>query len=439
MEGEVVHKWVSEYWPSNSVYLLPDGNLLRPCKQRGNEVFGDRGSSGGRVQIFDWDGNLIWDYVYSNENHHQHHDIEPMPNGNVLILAWERVSKEEAIAAGRNPEAVSDRGMSPDKIVKVKQTGPTTGETVWEWYAWDHLIQDFDKTKANYGDVAAHPELLDVNLYPQPRPDWMHTNAIDYNPQLDQILISPRSFNELLVIDHSTTTEEAAGHKGGRAGMGGDILFRWGNPVNYRAGTPENRQFFLQHDTRWVEAGRPGAGNITIYNNGRDRPEGEYSSMDEIIPPIKPNGSYIISPEKAYLPNRPGWNYTAPVKTDFYSSFISGGERLPNGNTLICSGAEGIFFEITPAGKTVWEYHNPYDLPPAWALKVRIAYFAQRGMPKTIQVWLGEICKSESRNRRNADQSQSRICRTATRHALPPYQFICLSVVHEHPYSAAEC
>ena len=48
MKGEVVHKWVSKHWPSNSVYLLPNGNLMRSGKMRGNEMFGERGPSGGR-------------------------------------------------------------------------------------------------------------------------------------------------------------------------------------------------------------------------------------------------------------------------------------------------------------------------------------------------------------------------------------------------------
>jgi len=365
MQGEVVHKWTSEHHPSNCAYILPNGDLLRAGKVLDNEIFGSRGPSGGRVERFDWEGNRTWHYVYSSEDFHQHHDIEPLPNGNVLILAWERKSKEEAIAAGRKPDTVSDRGIFPDTVVEVKQTGPESGEIVWYWSAWDHLIQDHDASKANYGDVAAHPEKLDVNLNPRPRPDWMHTNSIDYNPELDQIVLSPRSFNEIIVIDHSTTTEEAASSKGGRAGKGGDILYRWGNPANYRAGAPADRKLFQQHDPRWVQSGQPGAGNITIYNNGSNRPSGQFSTIDEIAPPLNADGSYRIETGRAFGPAALAWSYQAPNPTDFYSSFISGAERLPNGNTLICSGSEGIFFEVTQAGKIVWQYNNPVTLPPA--------------------------------------------------------------------------
>ena len=363
MEGKIVHRWESEHHPSNSAYLLPNGHLMRSAKVLGNEVFGSRGPSGGRVELFDWEGNELWNYVYSSDDYHQHHDIEPLPNGNVLILAWERKTKEEAIAAGRKPDTVSDRGMFPDTVVEVRRTGPTSGDIVWKWSAWDHLIQDHDPSKANYGDVSAHPERLDINLNPRPRPDWMHTNAIDYNPELDQIVLSPRSFNELIVIDHSPTTREAAGSSGGRAGKGGDILYRWGNPANYRAGTQADQKLFAQHDTRWVQAGQPGAGNITIFNNGARRPDGDWSSVDEIAPPLNPDGSYRTEAGKAFAPQAPTWSYSSPGT--FYSSFISGAERVPNGNTLICSGAEGIFFEVTPDKRIAWEYRNPVTRPPA--------------------------------------------------------------------------
>lgn len=361
MEGKVVHSWKSANEPANSVFLLPGGDLLRAAKVDENSRFGIQGPSGGRVERFSWEGEQTWDFVYSSEKYHQHHDIEPLPNGNVLIIAWDYISREDAIAAGRRPEAMSQDGIWPDKIVEVKQTGPTTGEVVWQWRSWDHLVQDFDSTRRNFGDVAAHPELIDVNILSRPRTDWMHTNGIAYNADLDQIVISLRAFGEIYVIDHSTTTEEAASGEGGRSGMGGDILYRWGNPANYQAGTEAERQLFGQHDARWIAAGRPGSGNITIFNNGSGRPGGDYSSVDELVPPVEKNGTYMLKPGEAFGPSRPLWSYTAPNKSDFYSSFISGAERLPNGNTLICAGAIGEFFEVDRENEVVWRYHNPYS------------------------------------------------------------------------------
>ena len=365
MKGQVVHSWKHEFVPANSVFLLPNGDLLRCAKVDHSERFGTQGPSGGRIEKFDWDGNKIWDFVVSDDRQHQHHDIEPLPNGNVLAIVWDHVSKDDAIAAGRKPDAIADEGIWPEKIIEVKQTGPTNGEVVWQWRSWDHLIQDADPDKSNYGKVGEHPELIDVNVATRPKADWMHANGIDYNPELDQIAISMRSFGEFFVIDHSTTSEEAAGHNGGQAGRGGDILYRWGNPANYRAGSASDRTLFGQHDARWVEAGRPGAGNITVFNNGSGRPDGDYSSVDEIVPPTNTDGSYAIEVGSAFAPKQPIWSYTAKNKMEFYSSFISGAERLPNGNTLICAGASGDFIEVTPNKEIAWRYLNPFIKPGA--------------------------------------------------------------------------
>jgi len=144
-----------------------------------------------------------------------HHDVKTLPNGNVLLIAWEIKTLYEAIVAGRNPNYVSDQGLWPDHVIEVEPTGPTSGDIVWEWHVWDHLIQDFDPTKENYGVVGDHPELVDINYGASQKLDIMHTNSIDYNEDFDQIMVSVCFYNEIWVIDHSTTTEEAAGHTGG--------------------------------------------------------------------------------------------------------------------------------------------------------------------------------------------------------------------------------
>jgi len=231
------------------------------------------------------------------------------------------------------------------------------GKIVWEWRVWDHLVQDFDRTKANYGAVAAHPELIDVHCNGRGAPAfWNHMNSIAYNAKLDQIALSVRGCNEIWFLDHSTTTKEAASHTGGKHGKGGDLIYRWGNPAAYKRGTTGDKQLVQQHDAQWIPDGSPGAGHITIFNNGYDR---GWSSVEEIVPPVDAGGRYILAPGKAYGPEKPLWHYEAKNRTDFFSSEISGAHRLPNGNTLICAGVTGHLFEITPAGETVWQYVNP--------------------------------------------------------------------------------
>jgi hypothetical protein len=229
---------------------------------------------------------------------------------------------------------------------------------VWSWNSWDHLIQDFDPTKDNFGVVADHPELIDINAgQPTPQPDFQHANGLDYNAELDQIVISIRSYSEFWVIDHSTTTEEAAGHTGGSSGKGGDLLYRWGNPAMYDRGTAVDRTLYFQHDAQWIRPGLPGAGNFLVFNNGTDRPGGDFSSVDELVPPVDENGAYPIDPGEPFAPAAALWSYASPP--DFYSPFISGAQRQPNGTTLVCAGWSGHFFEVTPEGQVVWDYVNP--------------------------------------------------------------------------------
>jgi hypothetical protein len=189
--------------------------------------------------------------------------------------------------------------------------------------------------------------------------DWTHFNAVDYNPDLDQVLVSLRNFGEIWIIDHSTTTKEAAGTTGGRSGKGGDLIYRWGNPRVYRGGTAEDQRLYGQHNVHWIPKGLAGAGHLLVYNNGDTRPGGRYSSVEEIVLPALSNGRYPLGPDKKYGPDRSVWSYSAPTPTDFYSANISGAQRLPNGNTLICAGAPGIVFEITPEKKIVWQYNLP--------------------------------------------------------------------------------
>jgi hypothetical protein len=388
MEGRVVQTWQSDCKPGHSAYLLENGNLLR-AGALVNPPFRVFGGAGGRVQEFSWDGKLLWDFTYADDSHLGHHDICRLPNGNVLLLVWEQKSREEAVAAGRRPETVNKTGLVADSVVEIKPTGKTTGQVVWEWHAWDHLVQDHDESKKNFGEVGKRPGRIDVNfgegtvaaMVAKPeeldklraigyvggagqkpgrvQPDWLHINAVAYNAEFDQVLLSVHEFSEIWVIDHSTTTAEAVSSKGGKSGQGGELLYRWGNPRAYRAGKVKDQKLFGQHNAQWIPKGLPGAGNILVFNNGIRRTGGAYSSVDEFVPPVDGKGQYRYTVGEPYGPDAPAWTYSATKRTDFYSSFISGVHRLPNGNTFICSGANGTLFEVTAEKEMVWKYLNP--------------------------------------------------------------------------------
>ena len=355
MQGRSVHSWKSAYEPGQSAYLLPNGHLVRAGLVM--VPGGTGGGEGGRIEEYDWDGKLVWEYELATTDRQLHHDFKVMPNGHILALMVERKTKEQALAVGFDPALMRDNEIVPDAVVEIEPTGAKGGRIVWEWHVWDHMIQDFDKTKANFGDVKAHPELIDAAVNGKGTPAfWNHMNSLDYNPDLDQILLSVRGCNEIWILDHSTTTAQAAGHTGGKLGKGGDLAYRWGNPAAYRQGTPTEAVLVQQHDAEWIPAGSPGAGNILIFNNGYDR---LWSSIEQIVPPLNKDGSYAKLAGGRWGPDATVWHYEAAPRTDFFSAEISGAQRLPNGNTLICAGVVGNLFEITATGQRVWQYVNP--------------------------------------------------------------------------------
>jgi hypothetical protein len=363
-EGRVVHKWsASKYPPGQSVYLLENGNLLRSCMTKGQLSSG--GGEGGRVEEYDWDDNLVWQLDFSTATYMQHHDIRILPNGNLLMLVIEKKTYAECIAAGFNPSKfqpeIAQKGMMlPDYVVEIQPTKPIGGTVVWEWHTWDHLIQDYDASKANYGVVKSNPQLIDCAGDQKNLPSfWNHMNSIDYNPTLDQIAMSVRGNSEVWIIDHSTTKAQAQGHTGGARGKGGDLLYRWGNPAAYRSGTVSDQRYFQQHDVEWVRTGYPGAGNLTCFNNGLGRGTTNYSSVDEFTPAIDANGNYSVTAGSALSPANFTWTYKGTTADPMYSENISGAHRLPNGNTIICSGTVGLFLEVTTSGDIVWKYICP--------------------------------------------------------------------------------
>lgn len=359
--GEVVHSWDHQLPATNSAYLMEDGSLFRAAGH--SWVPGTIPIGGGEyVQRLSWEGDLLWSFRYAESDVRMHHDFAPLPNGNVLILAWEVRDFSECIAAGRDLNKLPDSKLYPETIIEVEPIGQDSGRIVWEWRMWDHLVQEHDSTKANYGVVADHPELIDLNYIAAAsntpgRADWVHANSIAYHAERDEIMLNSREFCEFWVIDHSTTTGEAAGHSGGRAGRGGDLLYRWGNPAAYGRGLTAERQLWGAHHAHWIPEGYPHAGKVMVFNNGAHR-AGNFSSVEIIDMPEAVVG-YQPDDGQAYGPADPDWQYIAGTPTDFFSPIISGAEMLPNGHVLVCDGVPGTFFEVTPEGQEVWRYVNP--------------------------------------------------------------------------------
>jgi hypothetical protein len=289
-----------------------------------------------------------------------HHDIEYIEEtGTILALVWEVYSGDDAETAGRTSYGST---IWTERVIEIQpdiENG--TAEIIWEWNVWDHLVQDENASAENYGVVADHPELVNLNFTysDATSADWLHMNAVDYNADLDQILISSRNFSEFWIIDHSTTTEEAASHEGGTYGKGGDLLYRWGNPQTYDQGDDSDQMLFVQHNANWIDEDYADGGSIMVFNNQAGNAYDEdYSSVDVIDTGVNEDGSYDLDGE-IFGPSSATWSYIADEPTDFYAENISGANRLPNGNTLINEGTTGTIFEVTYYGDIVWEYINP--------------------------------------------------------------------------------
>jgi len=373
--SNVLNSWPHERGPASMPYMLPDSSFIYPYRVENPTM--TSGGVGGGIRRIKWDGTIIWDYKIADDTYQHHHDVEPLPCGNILVIAWERKTAAEAYEKGR---VEINNVLNEMWSCAILELNPFTGNIDWEWHLWDHLIQDVDSTLENFGIISDHPELFDINLGnvgnsggDGPNADWIHLNSVDYNPELDQFVLSSRNHDEIFVFDHSTTVEEAAGHSGGNSGKGGDILYRWGKPQNYGRGEDSYHILGTQHGVNWVPVGYPGEGNIIIFNNRHQG--GNTATVIEISPPIETDNNYFISEGDPFGPDTWAWIYD----DDLVARIQGGVFRLPNGNTLITEADSSHIFEVDPSGNTVWDYRysEGVPIPIARAQKYGYDYFEQ--------------------------------------------------------------
>ncbi|MFC1891985.1 aryl-sulfate sulfotransferase [Thermodesulfobacteriota bacterium] len=394
MEGNVVHMWAyPEGWGTpgeeaieKHARLLEDGTLIRGAV---NRTAGNRGAT---YQILDWDGNVKWEYTDNRKDRMAHHDFRLTWNPKLqaktlMFVSGKDISHEEAVAMGCDPNLKDDYTTHPDGIVEVDMDG----NIIWEWNITDHLIQDINPDLPNYVEkgktISDYPGKLDPNFGGGRRGDWIHINSFDHNETLDQIVINNSIDSEFYVIDHGATfiSGDPKGSIDSAAGEAGDFVYRWGNPCIYDSGdcpslknegqeaSNGHQQVFFSHDVQWVREKEttpmkwelPGAGNFMIFDNGTRRPGGTYSSVLEINPYDGDwkNGKYIPQMDAGHnefgASDQITWCFRSAMPNAFFGHYISGCQRLPNGNTLIDSGPSGHFFEVTVDGEVVWEYINP--------------------------------------------------------------------------------
>ncbi len=387
MAGQVVN-----YWPEfTDAYLLEDGTM-----------FGAKGPS--TFSQVDWEGKVLWEHAEARETYHPHHDFLRIYNAElgdytVLYIANVDLTHDKVIALGADPDAV-DRyvGTQMDAIVEVDRNG----DVVWEYRFADHLVQDRNPEGANYvGEglsLADHPGRLDVN-FGVFSSDYLHLNAIDYNPESGHLAISSNRTHEIYIVDHDGTFVPGDPGESLRlaAGEAGDFLYRFGNPAIYGQGEyphyakknwsleefSGHKQMGGTHDIQWIEDGLPGAGDLLLFNNGLTVPraDGDSDPQSEILqinPYLGADGvdkdRYVNPPEAGYTAVMPGSEESQDLVTRLFSRQIvwiyhtsdgfnshhgSATQRLPNGNTMAQLARVGRLLEIAPDGEVVWEYVNP--------------------------------------------------------------------------------
>ncbi|MEP2278984.1 aryl-sulfate sulfotransferase [Maribacter sp.] len=342
--AQIIHEWQLEFGLGNDVELLSDGRLLASLGVETPDF--SFGGFGGIIQLINPDSSVDWEFTYANEEHLIHHDVEMLPNGNVLAIVWDLKSTEELNTIGYSGE---EDKIYTETIIEIN---PATNEIVWKWESWDHIIQDVDDSMQRFGVINEHPELIDINFIDvlreteTPDGDIMHANGFDYDEENDIIYMTINNFSEVWVIDHSTTIEEAKLNIGGNYGKGGDLLYRFGNPTAYD-NTFGERLFYNNHFPNLLENDVPGDGNILVYVNGNG--DSQQSVVYELNLPLEFNLQPNTNNELNVV-----WSYT---RDGLYAPRVSGAVRLDNGNTLITSGTSGII-EVTNEKEVVWEFEG---------------------------------------------------------------------------------
>ncbi|MFM2387290.1 MAG: hypothetical protein RL660_2047 [Bacteroidota bacterium] len=297
------------------------------------------GGMHGRCQKYDWSGNLLWDWTYASASYQLHHDFCVLPNGNVLFICYDVKPAGSVTSAGGTFSGV----VWNEKIIEVQPTGATTGTIVWEWSLWDRLMQKTNSSGPNYFPTAIdHPERLDVATITVK--DFAHCNGIDFDSARNQIIVSSHFLDEFYIIDHSTTTAEAASHTGGNSGKGGDFLYRYGYTSNYGGGTAGNVNDVL-HDAHLVRYGAYKDCISFFHNKGVSSSQ---SCGDMVMPPRSGN-NYTITAGQPYQP----LSYTKRIPAGGYSSNMSSFEQFPNGNYMICLALSGSIREYDSAGTLI--------------------------------------------------------------------------------------
>ncbi len=324
MSGRTVHTWKMP--TSHYGWLLPDGNLFSGAARKsglGTAVTKTPAVANvGVVYEADWDGNILQKW----ENSLIHHDYDKLPNGNIITLLWSKHKKPRKVKGGIPDTEYETGTILSETIAEITPSG----KIVWKWIADDHLKpKDYPICPLDY------------------RQRWLHANSIQYLaadnpifPGKELILSSFRQPSACVIIEKKT----------------GKVVWKYGGYLPGEWGKLGHQHSFQMIGGKIGGKELPGYGNLLIFDNGMHIAGYENwglprSKVVEIDPKTK-KVVWAFTHEENFT----GW---MPPEFKFNSPYISGAQRLPNGNTLICEGGSGRVFEVTEEGEIVWEFINP--------------------------------------------------------------------------------
>jgi len=382
-EGHVIHTWALGTNPR----FTEAGTLL--------DAVGGNPSNQNQWKELDWSGNVKWQYTESRSNYHGHHDFAKIYNTKLgdstfIFIANKDLTAQQCLDAGCDAQ-YDYTGSQMDAIVEVNRAGTV----IWEWWFFDHVVQDMYPAKPTYGVIANTPGRINLNIRGNHvKSDWLHCNSLDYNQDKDLIVLNS-VHGEFYVVDHGNTfvANDPVASIALAATTAGDFKYRFGDPAKYNQGDPPsvednwekatagNKQIGGAHDIQWIRPGLPGEGHFMIFSNAENlfelTPQSYIIEINPFLNSAGVNTGNFVNPpdagynqvnspdanlmkEKKYISKQTVWMFSSKNNTSFYSTIGSSTQRLPNGNTLICSMNDGHFFEIAPTDTAIlWEYINP--------------------------------------------------------------------------------
>jgi hypothetical protein len=269
-----------------------------------------------RLAAINPDGSVNWTHDGPDDRRNWFYDVDPLPNGNLLVLnpvsettvvyefdpdtrerVWterfdspdihdiDRINGDELLVAGINYEV-----PSRDRVFIYNRT---TGETTWNWSFREHYPNDLDGS--------ADSE------------DWTHVNDVDQIRE-GEFLVSVRNFDQVIAINRSTK----------------DIDLRLGEDDDHDT-------MYEQHNPQYLET-----------NNG----------TPTILIADSENARVVEYERVGGPPGEGDWEQVWSVSNGL--AWPRDADRLPNGNTLIVDSMNHRVIEVTPEGEIVWETIVPW-------------------------------------------------------------------------------